>query len=456
MSMKNLSAKQVYSIVWRWHFYAGILVMPFVIILAVTGAIYLFKPQIDAYSSAPFRNLIIASPLATADEQVAAALTALPGATLSAYKLPHAATDAATILVNNNNQELNVYIHPATLQVLAIKSAQTPLLHYAHAIHGELLMGTLGSILVELAACWAIVLVISGIYLWWPRKASGLAGVLYPRLSLNGRLFWRDLHSTIGMWLSFCVLFLLISGLPWAYVWGNALNQVRTITGTGALKQDWVIAGSDHHSATARPIAYLNLDTPAPPQMAKRSLQEIVKQAEQLQFAPPVLIRPPRDDASAPAQPWIKQSVRNWTVSATAQNRTLNADAELDPYTGAVLSKNEFSQKHIIDRAIGIGIAAHEGQLFGWANQLLGLLTAVGLVVMSISGFVMWRKRAPSNVLGAPPRLASAQIGVGFMLFIGLAGLLLPVLGLSLIALGLLEWLVLSRMARARKWLGLG
>ena len=34
--------------VWRWHFFAGLMVIPFAVILAITGAIYLFKPQFDA------------------------------------------------------------------------------------------------------------------------------------------------------------------------------------------------------------------------------------------------------------------------------------------------------------------------------------------------------------------------------------------------------------------------
>ena len=36
-----------YRAVWRWHFYAGVFVMPFLMLLALTGAIYLFKDEID-------------------------------------------------------------------------------------------------------------------------------------------------------------------------------------------------------------------------------------------------------------------------------------------------------------------------------------------------------------------------------------------------------------------------
>lgn len=37
-------------------------------------------------------------------------------------------------------------------------------------IHGELMAGTLGDRIVELAACWTIVLIVTGIYLWFPQK----------------------------------------------------------------------------------------------------------------------------------------------------------------------------------------------------------------------------------------------------------------------------------------------
>ena len=37
----------LYRAVRRWHFYAGLLVIPFMLLLAVTGGIYLFHDEID-------------------------------------------------------------------------------------------------------------------------------------------------------------------------------------------------------------------------------------------------------------------------------------------------------------------------------------------------------------------------------------------------------------------------
>ena len=127
----------------------------------------------------------------------------------------------------------------------------------------------------------------------------------------------------------------------------------------------------------------------------------------------------------------------------------------LDPATGEVTGQETFGDKHPIDQAIGYGIAAHEGQLFGLANQILGLVAATGLVLLSISGIVMWRRRGPEGVLGAPERLTNlnAARGVGLAI-IGL-GIFMPVLGVSLIVVALAELMVLRRIPRVRTWLGL-
>src|SRR6202011_5481592 len=94
-------------------------------------------------------------------------------------------------------------------------------------LHGELLIGDVGSWIVELAASWAVIMILTGLFLWWPRNASGLAGVLYPRLRKGQRTFWRDIHAVTGIYVSFFALFLLFTGLPWAKGWGAYLKAAR-------------------------------------------------------------------------------------------------------------------------------------------------------------------------------------------------------------------------------------
>jgi uncharacterized iron-regulated membrane protein len=93
--------------------------------------------------------------------------------------------------------------------------------------------------------------------------------------------------------------------------------------------------------------------------------------------------------------------------------------------------------------------------LFAPLNQVLGVLTALGLITLCVSAFVMWRRRAPEGVLGAPPPIPEARIGWGLAALIVMCGLLLPVLGISLLLIGVVEWGVLRRWPSARRWLGM-
>jgi uncharacterized iron-regulated membrane protein len=292
-------------------------------------------------------------------------------------------------------------------------------------------MGNAGSVIVELAACWAIVLIITGLYLWWPRTSRGLAGVLYPRLRQGKRMFWRDVHAVTGIWISSMVLFLLVTGLPWALVWGGAFKELRQWNAP-PMTQDWSLSRAQER---------LNNIGDTGPQI---DLSEaLLSSAMALDFSPPVLLAPSRDDSGI------------WTVKSQSQNRPLRADAWLNGESGYVIRVKTFAQRSLIDRAVGIGVAAHEGQLFGWFNQLLGVITAAGLLAMGVSGFVLWRRRKPAGLLGAPPPLPDVRIGKTVVTITLLLAAVLPLLAISMVIIFLLEWSLMRRFEQGRRWLGL-
>jgi uncharacterized iron-regulated membrane protein len=227
-----------YRMVWRWHFYAGIFCIPFVIWLSITGSIYTFKPQIDDLLDRSYDNLTIEGQLATPAAQAQAAVAAVPGSTLRSYELPRAGHSAVRVIVGRGQEMFRVYLHPQTLQVLQIRNEDTHFTRLIFRLHGELLMGDRGSLIVERAASWTIVLLLTGVYLWWPRQTEKLAGLMYPRLGSGQRIFWRDMHAVTGIYVTVFAMFLLLSGLPWAKSWGGLLKKVRsTVSGPG-IRQD--------------------------------------------------------------------------------------------------------------------------------------------------------------------------------------------------------------------------
>jgi uncharacterized iron-regulated membrane protein len=356
MAVRDSASSAFYRTVWRWHFYAGLFVMPFILVLSLTGAVFLFKPQLDRWEERGFQDLSQAGAV-TPSAQRDAALAALPGSRFDSYRLPQAPGDAPVIHIGLASGEMrDVYVSPQG-RVLGSRDPTATISATVARIHGELLAGKIGSWIVETAGSWAIVMVLTGLYLWWPR-GRGAAGVIWPRFR-KGAL-WRDLHAVTGFWVAGLAMVLLVTALPWAGVWGSAFKVAREEMGWTKGKSDWKV-GTEHaehdHEAMMRAMG----DPRAPGLVALAAKQGLPA---------PVLVKPPgAPDRTGPSMAW--------TVKSEAQNRPLNVVITYDLATGRELSRKGQADKHVIDRAVGYGIAWHEGALFGWVNQLIGLLTAL-------------------------------------------------------------------------------
>lgn len=411
---------------WRWHFHAGLLCIPFVLVLAITGSIYLFKPQIDAFADRGVDSLTLTGPRASGEQQIAAALASSPGSKLFVYEVPAEPDDAVRIhIYGSDGAGRIVYVHPTTLEILKSVPHTARLTEIVRMIHADLMAGKAGALLIELAASWAIVMLGTGLFLWWPRGGSGLAGALYPRFNRGPRVFWRDLHAVVGVWISSLAMFLLITALPWTTVVGNEIGQLRGWLAPAP--RDWSLSSTDEHAEHRRAAAMDAVATPL-------SVDEVIARIAPYRLDAPIRIYLPKVN-----QP-------HWRVRSETQNRPRVRELHLDPASGAVLHEEGFANKTPLDKAINVGIAAHEGQLFGLANQLLGLFTALGLITLCVSATVMWWRRRPEGSLGVPAaRVPDFRVGAGLWTGVVAVALLLPVLGASLLTLGLLNFVMPGR-----------
>jgi uncharacterized iron-regulated membrane protein len=441
--------------IWRWHFYAGLFCLPFILWLSVTGGIYLFKPQIEDWLYARYTHVATpGAPMLAPERIVAAGTAAVPGSVLHKYVLPEAPDDAVQLLVGTGAEETRLWVHPQTGQVLKAVPEEDRFMRVIFRLHGELLAGKWGSALVEIAACWTIVMIITGLFLWWPRgrKGKGLGGILWPRLRGGKRVFWRDLHAVIGLWVSIGAIFLIVSGLPWANNWGAYLREVRMVTGTAAGKQDWS-AGSESDAAERAALdkgVRAMLDEHAEHKgmtMAHAvpkgpALDQVVAKAMTLGLAPPAEISPPTRPGG------------RWLVQSQAEDRTRRVSVEIGD-DGAVIGSLGYRDRHWIDRAVGFGVAVHEGAWLGLFNQLVNLLVLTGLVLLAISSAVLWWRRRPEGSLGAPApkdplRYSWALVGLTVLL-----GVLMPLFGITLALAAAFDQIARRVAPKAARWLGL-
>src|SRR6195952_968173 len=165
-----------YRLLWRWHFYAGLFVMPFLIVLAITGTLYCFQPQIepllyhdrmtvDARAEPRLsREVLLAK--ATAAEPRSA-----PPATVVVNNDPRRSAEFVFKLESGTSE--SVFIDPYSGAVLGRLSVENRLMKQIRNVHRGLLLGKTGEIGMELAGCWTLVMIGTGIALWGAGARQG-------------------------------------------------------------------------------------------------------------------------------------------------------------------------------------------------------------------------------------------------------------------------------------------
>lgn len=448
-----------YAAVWRWHFYAGLFCVPFVLWLAVTGSVYLFRPDIEALLDRPYENLVLAGPRAAPASEARAAVAAVPGSTFSRYEPPATPTGAAQVVVARGGNLFRVYIQPRTLAPMSVERDDHRVMELVSHLHGNLLIGDIGSVIVELAASWAIVMVLTGLWLWWPRGRRGLGGLLYPRLWLRGRPFWRDLHAVAGVWVSAVTLFLLLSGLPWATSWGNYLTWARNLSAVTAGQPTWPVGAKQDPATVAGPRPH-DAAGRSMPGMSASEMAAMTGGAPVSGSAPDVSaldrLVPLAARLHPPRPIWIVAPAageRDWTIESHIQDRPQRITFLATP-DGRVTGISDFAGQNVVDQVVAVTTATHEGQLFGRLNQAVLLLTAASLIMVSVSGTIMWWRRRPAKVLGAPSPVAHAGSAPMLAVLIVALALLLPLFGLSLLLVLAADAAVLPRLPAFQHWLG--
>jgi len=232
----------LYRRVWRWHFYAGLVCLPFLALMAMTGALYLYKDPIESlvYSHLRFTGGAAGTSAAAAggaalnpEALVASAVAARPGQAVR-FVAPAEPGRSAEVGVATAQGTVGVYLDPATGRVLGELPDDERLADVVKRLHSLEIVGKLANYWVEVVAGWAIVLVVSGVFLWWPRGRKG--GVYSVRARPAQRMWWRDLHAVTGVTAAAAILFLAVTGMPWSAYWGQPFGRITSELGIGLPK----------------------------------------------------------------------------------------------------------------------------------------------------------------------------------------------------------------------------
>lgn len=450
---------RLYFAAWRWHFYAGLYVIPFLLMLAVTGFVMMLLTTVLP----EYGDRLTVTPTAQAlslSAQEAAALAAVPGATgITEYAAPYSATTPALFTVAAAEASQVVALDPWTGDILRQTPEGGTLYVFLEDLHGSLLIGETGDRLIEIAASLGLLMVVTGLYLVWPRENGGLRAMFVPRLASRGRALWKSLHQVVGTWISMVLALFLISGLAWAGIWGGWFVQAwsafpaekwgaplsdrthESLNGQGAKEVPWGL------ELTLMPASGSAVGVAVLPEGTPLDLTGMVTLAGSLGFEGRFRVAYPQGEAGV----WTLG--RN-SMSYDSPDPTADRTVHVDQYTGRVLADVRYADYSAGAKAMAVGIALHEGQMGLW-NLVLNAAFCLSTVFVCLSGIVLWWKRRPQGALrlGAPPLPADVPLAKGVVLMALALSMLFPLLGLTLLAVLALDLMLFSAIPPLKRML---
>ncbi|WP_172294475.1 PepSY domain-containing protein [Pseudoruegeria sp. HB172150] len=436
------AANKFYFIAWRWHFYAGLYVIPFLCLLAVTGLAMLWiswAAGIGAERTAisPQGETLAVSRLQTAAE------AAMPGTHATQYVEPLAADRVAVFAVADEAGTTGVAIDPYTGDVVKTFAWRAGWYDFLTDIHGTLLLGSFGDRLIEIAASLAIVMVATGLYLHWPRNGTGWRRTLVPQLSARGRAFWKSIHGVLGLWISLILLVFLVSGLSWAGIWGEKMVQAwNTFPADkwGAPLSDASHADMNHGVAKEVPWGLEQTPLPESGSLAgvgaidgEVTIDNVTAFARGIGFSGRFQINLPADETGV----W---TISHDSMSNDGPNPAADRTLHIDRYSGNVLADVQYSDYSAYAKAMAWGIAFHEGDMGIW-NLVLNTLFCLSVIAVALSGLVMWWKRRPNAAarLAAPPKPQGLPFWKGAAVLVVALSILFPMAGLAIVFVLILD-----------------
>ena len=452
---QTIETQYKHKIAWRWHFYAGLYVIPFLLTLSLTGLVMLYDDVIEDIQYGEILNIQPQTSTVALSQQLERVQAAYPQATVKQYLTPETSKRAGRFAIQTaNGQGLFVTVNPYSGEVLGEIDRDDNINTLANDIHGTLLIGDTGDRLIEIAASLLIILIVSGIYLWWPTDAASKAGMLKIRFNKGKRILWRDLHANIGLLTSVILILFVISGLTWSGIWGSKF--VQAWNSFPAEKWNVPLSDETHASMNHDVLEEVpwNLEQTAMPlsgsqagkeaiEMGKVNIDTVYAYAQQVGFT--------RFNINLPRNAQDVYTISADTMSGDITDARNDRAMHIDQYTGKVLADVGWNEYNLIAKSMAAGIALHQGDMGIW-NRILNTLFCLAFIFLAVSSVVIWWLRRSSNAtfLSAPPQPIKANNSprwISAMVITTLLALLFPMAALAIASIWIIDFLLISRVA---------
>lgn len=359
-----------------------------VFIVAITGCLYAFKEEIQGlnqsyrYVEEQAGDFLLPSEVQPIAEKI------FPGRPVHSVGYG-ARNEAAEIVYYEIEPEFysGAYINPYTGEVLKVIDFTKGFFPFVLDGHFYLwLPPQIGQPVVATATLIFVVLLITGMILWWPKKAN-----VKQRFSIKWSARWRrknfDLHSVLGFYTSWVVIVLALTGLVWGFQW-----FAKTV---------YYTAGGEKELLYQEPLS--DTTRMATASDSENNLDLLWKKMKtKYPEAPLIEVHYPHSESASLYINIKHDEMTYWRSDYLFFDQYTLQEVEPDHIYG------KFENASVADKLMRMNYDIHIGAIFGLAGKVLAFFASLLTASLPVTGFMIWwgRKNKKKRKV---PRVSQAK-----------------------------------------------
>ncbi|MFJ8066397.1 PepSY-associated TM helix domain-containing protein [Psychrobacillus sp. NPDC096426] len=442
-----MSNKNTFNPFRRLHFYAAWFITPLLLTLTVSGIGFLFYPEVEnnIYKEEFFGQSEIEEKQSI-DEAIKEINDTFKGYAVGKISMMEEPYNNRVTINNDEGDSLYIFLD-SNNQIVASQNAKYTYSNFMRNFHSSLFTeSTFIRYLVELTACWAIFLIISGIYMTFKKKL-----LINRSKKGSNTLKLQKIHAIFGLVIAIPLIVIVVTGIPWSVFMGSHISKFgaeHPELGRTELRYNppqsnvdeipWATRSlnqpasnntghADHHSDSPH-----NINIPV-----QQNLDLIIKESQNENITRPFSIVYPSNEKGV----FTVSKGSNTGVTGLDISPYEEITAYFDQYSGKLIARINFEDYGFIGKWFTWGIPLHEGHLFGIANKILNLIVCIAFLVAIAMGYVSWMKRVKPGDMNLPKRI-NRPWSIGAISTLLILGILMPLFGLSILIIFIIESII--------------
>jgi uncharacterized iron-regulated membrane protein len=357
----------------RWlGFISGLVVF----VVSLSGCIYCFQDELqDALYS--YRKVEVAhTPMLKPSEFEQRALAVYPKDKINSV-LYFGDDRPVQVRIIHKKVLHSLFFNPYNGKLLADQDFKNTFFNRVKSIHLYCFMPpAVGKMVVGVSVILFVIIMISGIILWWPKRRSDRKRSFTIKWKGKWRRVNYDLHNVLGFYACAFALVTALSGLSMSFDWfGDSIAKVANLGKTYPLEAKKFKSDTLHMDTAVKAIPVID------------NAYQLVRQ------------RSPRAQMLILIPGAKKSSTLAITAYPKALNFRFNDGYTFDKYSGKLLRYLPNTQKSAGMKFSNMNYDIHVGQILGLFGKMITFLTGLICASLPITGLLVYlgKKKKPKS-----------------------------------------------------------